>query len=157
MWVLWPSISICSCFIIRDHHIFFSDSLRSLSSICGFVPHAFMYVVGKNFLDFHVDVGMSSTLAVNLLAWYFIRIHYNVTARPAEFSTDLALLIMDSANKVFESKILSYQQDLQLMQLLATNICITSCKCLYKASENEYLASTFHQACDELMIDHQHS
>ena len=54
MWMLWSQISICGCFIIRDHHIFFLDSFRCLSFICGFVPHAFTWMTGRKLISIEI-------------------------------------------------------------------------------------------------------
>ena len=85
---------------------------------------------------------------IELISWWFIHEHYEKSKESFTVPSAIKYLIRNFSMKVFSSSILTFEQDLKLIQMLTAKSFIKTCKFLYRASENEYLASKFHQLCD---------
>lgn len=85
-----------------------------------------------------------------LIAWYFIRTNYESKKHGYNVPSALKYLIRNFSMKIFQSKILSIKQDLDLIQLLITApLSFTRANLLYRASENKFRTITFHGLCDD--------
>ena len=88
---------------------------------------------------------------IEMITWWFARCHYENKAKGLNIPAALKYLIRNFLFNIFNSKILTMKQNLNFMDLLSkkiSNIYFKKIKLLYRASENEYLSSTFHESCD---------
>ena len=79
-----------------------------------------------------------------LISWHFIRNNYE-NIHNKNVPAALKYLVCNFSMKVFRSNILTMQQDLGLVTMLHQ---FKRPKLLFRASENAYLASKFHESCD---------
>ena len=83
-----------------------------------------------------------------MIAWFFIRVHYESHKNGRNVPLALKYLIRNSSKKTLDPTILSFQQDLKFVKLMKDCVTFKNSKLLYRASENEYSASQFHKLCD---------
>jgi len=89
---------------------------------------------------------------LELIVWCFIREKYE-NAFNFECPRGIKILMMHFSNKLIGCKMLTFEEDIKFFKLLSSklteNIARCKFKLLYRASENKYLASTFHKFCDD--------
>ena len=89
---------------------------------------------------------------IELIVWWFTRQNYENHKQHGNVPAALKYLIRNFASKIFNSNILSMEQDYDLYHILSNKLSnrykIKKVKLLYRASEHNYLASKFHQLCD---------
>ena len=91
---------------------------------------------------------MSTTNDVELISWNFVRNHYE-NQQNIHVPVALKYMILKFANKIIGCKILTFQEDIELYQLLSTKLDhIKRFQLLFRASDNEYSAEKFHEKCD---------
>ena len=86
---------------------------------------------------------------IELLAWWFVRNHYENTNKQKNVPAALKYLIRNFSMKLFKSKFLSIKLDLDLIKLLSTQLTSKNVTLLYKPSEHGYSSLKFHEFCDE--------
>eukprot|EP01084_Bolivina_argentea_P260349 439640_1 len=86
-----------------------------------------------------------------LMVWYFIRQEYE-NIYDKDIANPLKHLVAQYADKIIGCKMLTFKEDIQLFQLLSSELKDNSCykqfKLLYRASENNYSSKAFHAKCD---------
>ena len=85
---------------------------------------------------------------IELISTWFVRNYYELQSDAKDVPLELKQLITYFSEKMFDSKILSFKRDTDLLKLLNTTLSFKSSSLLFRASENDYLASKFHQMCD---------
>ena len=78
---------------------------------------------------------------------YFTRIYYE-TISNRHVPISLKQLILQFAARLFNSLILSYSQDAQILNLLSKLHIVIQPKLLYRASDHLFNKNKFHQLCD---------
>ena len=76
---------------------------------------------------------------------------YKNEAKVQDIPDDIKLVIAEFTKRIFDSKILSMQQDLNLVQLLSTKLSTINkqpISLLFRASEYGFSAEKFHDICD---------
>ena len=94
---------------------------------------------------------LSLASKMEMITWWFVRNHYEDEQKSMTVPVALKYLIRNFSKKIFNSKMLSNGQALDLIQLLEAKLAKKSIKrmnLLYRASDHEYLASKFHDLCD---------
>eukprot|EP01084_Bolivina_argentea_P256830 432575_1 len=90
-----------------------------------------------------------STDAFELIVWYYVRNQYEDKFNKIDFPMALKYLMLQFSKIIIGSKLLTTKEDMSFVQILSSKILnIKQFKLLFRASENGYLASTFHTLCD---------
>ena len=96
----------------------------------------------------------SQPTTFDMITWWFVRNYFEQTDKGRNVPAALKYLMRNFSSKIFNCNILSMKQDLDLFKLLSQQIPIVSpsssikIKALYHASDHQFLASKFHQCCD---------
>ena len=106
----------------------------------------------KRFLKENL-VGIMTTkeaTKLELVVWNFVRKNYEDKFNKIHIPLSLKYIILKFAKLILECDLLSNKEDLDLYQILSTQIrtSINSFTTLYKASENDYNHKIFHKLCD---------
>eukprot|EP01084_Bolivina_argentea_P301548 520265_1 len=89
-----------------------------------------------------------AAIRMNFVIWHFIRTEYEEAFNTIDVPMALKYLITNFSSPVIGSKLMTIKEDLDFIELLLTKLStICRFKLLYRASENEYLASKFHELC----------
>ena len=91
------------------------------------------------------------TDCLELITWNYIRTQYE-NANKIHIPVALKYLMKKFAKKMFTSNILTFKQDLEFFAVLSNKlndkILHKKLKLLYRSSEHNYTASSFHKHCD---------
>ena len=90
--------------------------------------------------------------SLELIVWCYIRKEYEIRGIRNTVPAALKYLIKLFSKQIIGSNMLSNKEDLDFIQLLSAtklpNILKNKFKLLYRASENNYSSSKFHELCD---------
>ena len=93
----------------------------------------------------------SQTNKSELITWCYVRNNYENQTKGQNVPSALKYLIRNFSMKSFNSNIITFKQDLNLLEILSkqlSNSGFKKIKLLYRASENEYSSESFHSCCD---------
>ena len=89
--------------------------------------------------------------SLELIVWHFVRREYEDRWNRSNVPMALKYLIKAFSNKIIGSKRMTIKEDLDFVQLLRTSKLpnIARFKLLFRASENDFSATMFHQKCND--------
>ena len=91
----------------------------------------------------------TTTDKLQLIIAHYVRREYEAVFNKIHIPVALKYIIESFSRRAIASKIITMKEDLDFIQLISSKLSnIKKFKLLYRASENEYSAKRFHEACD---------